>query len=82
MSVTNLYVYDQSKIDVSKVRIQATEVAAGTYRGRPAEVALIHYHDYEDTCENKKHERYTPNKEDVGSPLVEHLVSQHSLLVA
>lgn len=57
MTTTNLFYYDPKRIDLSKLRAQATLICVGDSRNGP-EDAIIHFHDHDDPCTGIRHERY------------------------
>jgi hypothetical protein len=62
-STTNLYYFDPHRIDLAKLREQATAVAVGTYHrihSPGPQSAIIHHHDHADSCKGMEHERYDP----------------------
>ena len=55
--VHNFFYYDAKRIDLNKLRIDAVKAAAGDDRNKPV-TSIIHYHDSEDKCEGRTHEKY------------------------
>lgn len=55
----NLFYYDPKIIDLDKLREEATLAAVGRFYLHPdPEDAIIHFHDSEEPCKGKKHEKY------------------------
>jgi hypothetical protein len=62
VSVHNFFYYDERRIDLNKLRIDAVKTATGDDRNKPM-TAIIHYHDSEVECQDKKHEKYWLDEE-------------------
>jgi hypothetical protein len=59
----NLFYYNTSVIDLGKLREAATKHATGDVYDPTQQETIIHYHDREQFCRGKQHEKFVPGPE-------------------